>query len=143
MEHLRPLFFLLALGITPLWLHAAEPAPAGQHPLVGTWSWTLFGGTCTETFQYRKNQTVLTTSGQEVSEKKFQVVAVPDGAGFYKITETVLRHNEKPDCSGVMSEGPGEQATRFVQFSPARDKLLFCQDASLKACFGPLLRTPD
>jgi hypothetical protein len=144
MEHLRPLLLSLTLVTTSAVLHAAgEAAPAGQHPLVGTWSWTLFAGSCTETYQYRKNQTVLATSGQEVSEKKFHAMTAPDKAGFYKVTETVLRHNDKTDCSGVLSEGPGEQTTRFVQFSPQRDKLLFCQDASLKACFGPLLRIPD
>ena len=125
-------------------LHAAgEPAtPAGSHPLVGTWGWTFFDGTCTETYQYRANRTVLATSGQEVAEKMYEVAAASDAGGFFKLVETVVRQNEKTDCSGALPEGPGEQTTRYIQFSPQRDKLLICREASLKACFGPLVRIP-
>ncbi len=140
---LRALLFSALLGCTPLLQAAGEtPVPPSLHPLTGTWSWTLFGGTCTETYQYRANRTVLATSGQEVSEKKYVVASAPDAQGFYKLVETVVRQNEKADCSGVVPEGPGEQTTRFIQFSPQRDKLLICEEASLKACFGPLLRAP-
>ena len=83
---------------------------------------------------------LLGTSGQEVVEKNYEVSAMPDAQGFYKVVETVLRQNDKMDCSGALLEGPGEQSIRFVQFSPARDKLLMCQSASLATCFGPLTR---
>ncbi|MEO8023546.1 hypothetical protein [Polaromonas sp.] len=120
-------------------LHAAgEPVPA--HPLVGTWTWSLFGGSCTETWQYRSNRTMLGTSGQEVAEKTYEITTLPDAGGFYKLVETVVRQNDKKDCSGALLEGPGEQSTRFIQFSPQRDKLLVCENATLKACFGPLTR---
>jgi hypothetical protein len=126
------------LTIAPLLQAAGEPAPA--HPLVGTWTWSLFGGSCTETWQYRGNRTMLGTSGQEVAEKTYEVTPLPDTGGFYKLVETVVRQNDKKDCSGALLEGPGEQSTRFIQFSPQRDKLLVCENASLKACFGPLTR---
>ena len=83
---------------------------------------------------------LLGTGGQEVVEKNYAVSAMPDAQGFYKVVETVLRQNEKTDCSGALLEGPGEQSTRFVHFSPARDKLLICQNASMATCFGPLTR---
>lgn len=102
----------------------------------------MFGGSCTETYQYRANRTVLATSGPEVSEKKYAVAMSPDEQGFYKLVETVVRQNEKADCSGGIPEGPGEQTTRYIQFSPQKDKLLVCEQASLKACFGPLRRVP-
>ncbi len=140
---MRALLFLVALFGSTFALHAADPlTPWDSHPLTGTWSWTLFGGTCTETYQYRPNRTVLATSGQEVSEKKYEVALAPDAHGFFKLVETVMRQNEKKDCSGTVPEGPGEQTIRFIQFSPQRDKLLICEEASLKACFGPLLRSP-
>jgi hypothetical protein len=141
---LRTLFFLTSLlGIT-MAVHSASDVPAvpAGHPLTGTWSWTLFGGGCTETYQYRVNRTVLATSGQEVSEKKYEITPTPDAAGFFKLVETVIRQNEKKDCSGTLSEGPGEQTIRYIQFSPKQDKLIVCEDASLKACFGPLIRIP-
>ena len=140
MSRLRNFLFIASLTALTSPLQAAGPAPLAGHPLIGTWTWTLFGGSCTETFQYRSNRMLLGTSGQEVAEKSYEVSATPDAQGFYKVVETVLRQNDKKDCSGSSLEGPGEQSTRFVQFSPARDKLLMCQSASLGACFGPLTR---
>jgi hypothetical protein len=140
MSRLHNFLLIACLTAVTLPLQAAGPAPLAGHPLIGTWTWILFGGTCTETFQYRPNRMLLGTSGQEVVEKNYEVSAMPDAQGFYKVVETVLRQNDKMDCSGALLEGSGEQSIRFVQFSPARDKLLMCQSASLAACFGPLTR---
>ena len=140
MSRLHNFLLIACLTAVTLPLQAAGPAPLAGHPLIGTWTWILFGGTCTETFQYRPNRMLLGTSGQEVVEKNYEVSAMPDAQGFYKVVETVLRQNDKMDCSGALLEGPGEQSIRFVQFSPPRDKLLMCQSASLAACFGPLTR---
>lgn len=140
MTRFYKLLFISGLTAATSLLHAAGPAALPGHPLVGIWTWTLFGGTCTETFQYRANRVMLGTSGQEVVEKSYEVSAQPDAQGFYKLVETVVRQNDKKDCSGSVLEGPGDQNTRFIQFSPARDKLLMCESASLAACFGPLMR---
>jgi hypothetical protein len=141
MNRLRTLFLLAGLLAGTSLLHAAgESATPPGHPIVGTWTWALFGGACTETFQYRTNRTMLGTSGAEVFEKNYTIAATPDAQGFYKLVETVVRQNDKKDCSGATPEEPGEQTIRFIQFSPQRDKLLVCQAQSLKACFGPLQR---
>lgn len=138
---MRKLLFTTCLLITaPLLQAAGEPAPANIHPLTGSWSWSLFGGGCTETWHYRSNRTVLSTSGQEVAEKTYEVAKLPDTDGFYKLVETVVRQNDKKDCSGAQLAGPGEQHTRFIQFNPQRNKMLVCEKASLKACFGPVSR---
>lgn len=128
------------LMATPLLQAAGGPVPVSTHPLEGNWSWSLFGGSCTETWHYRSNRTVLSTSGQEVVEKTYEVAKLPDANGFYRLVETVVRQNDKRDCSGALLNGPGEQSTRFIQFSPLRDKMLVCEKASLKACFGPVSR---
>lgn len=127
-------------AFTPL-LQASGPAALVKHPLVGTWAWALFGGSCIETLQYRPNRLLLGTSGQEVVEKTYEVSAQPDARGFYTLIETVVRQNDKRDCSDMLHQGPGGQTTRFIQFSPAGDRLLMCESASLTACFGPLTRT--
>lgn len=140
MTRLRNFIVIASLtAVSPL-LQAAGPAALAGHPLISTWTWALFGSSSTETCQYRSNRTLLGTSGKEVTEKSYQVSAMPDAQGFYKAVDTVLRQNDKKGCSGALLEGPGEQSTRFIQFSPARDKLLMCQGASLAACFGPLTR---
>ena len=127
-KRLRTLFLTACLLSAAPLLHAAgEPAPA--HPLVGTWTWSLFGGSCTETWQYRSNRTMLGTSGQEVAEKTYEVAPLPDAGGFYKLVETVVRQNDKKDCSGALLEGPGEQSTRFIECRPQRDTLRGCEKA--------------
>lgn len=134
---------LLAVCLTALTpaLYAQGSAPAKPvHPLIGTWTWSVFAGSCTETLQYRPDGSVLATSGQEVAEKTYEIAKVPDASGFYQLVETVIRQNDKRDCSGALLQGPGDQSTRFVQFSPLADKLLICREASLKACFGPLAK---
>jgi len=85
---------------------------------------------------------MLATSAAEVSEKEYDVTAEPDARGFFKLVETVVRQNDKKDCSGAMLNGPGDQVTRYIQFSPQQDKLLVCREAALTACFGPLKRVP-
>lgn len=118
---------------------AAAPAP---HPLVGTWSWTLPGKTCTETWQYRADGRRLGTSGEEVTQGDYQVSAKPTTTGFYPLTETVTGSNGKRDCSGDLHADGDESVMRFIQFSPKQDQFIVCKAASLEACFGPLKRVP-
>jgi hypothetical protein len=122
---------------------AAKPAAAtAQHPLVGTWNWTLPGKTCTETWQYRADGRRLGTSGEEVTQGDYQVPAKPTTTGFYPLTETVTNSNGKRDCSGDLHADGDESVLRFIQFSPRQDQFIVCKAASLEACFGPLKRVP-
>lgn len=125
-------------------VQAAEPlsAPAAQHPLTGSWTWTLPGKSCTENLQYRANGTRQGSSGEEVTQSRYQVSPLPSLLGFYRLTETVTETNGKPDCPGDLHEASGEPVTRFIQFSPKKDLLIVCQEESLQACFGPLKRAP-
>lgn len=124
--------------------HAADPpkASTAAHPLSGTWSWTAFGGNCVETFQYRINNTMLSSSADAVSEWNYTVTPNANDKGFYEVVETSMRHNGKKDCSGDSVSEIGLVNIRFVQFSPARDRMLVCREPSLAACFGPLKRQP-
>ena len=121
---------------------AASTAAPAAHPLVGTWSWTLPGKTCTETWQYRADGKRLGTSGEEVTQADYQVPAKPTTTGFYPVTETVTNSNGKRDCSGDLHADGDESVIRFIQFSPKQDQLIVCKAASLEACFGPLRRVP-
>jgi hypothetical protein len=128
---------------------SARPAPAAKpvgaaatHPLVGTWSWTLPGKQCTETWQYRADGRRLGTSGEEVTQGDYQVPAKPTTTGFYPLTETVTGSNGKRDCSGDLHADGDESVIRFIQFSPKQDQFIVCKAASLEACFGPLKRVP-
>lgn len=122
---------------------ASAPATTpATHPLVGTWSWTLPGKTCTETWQYRADGKRLGTSGEEVTQSDYLVPPTPTTTGFYPLTETVTNSNGKRDCSGDLHADGDESVIRFIQFSPKQDQFIVCKTASLKACFGPLRRVP-
>ena len=115
---------------------------ASTHPLVGTWSWTLFSGKCTETLQYRADGVLLSTSGDAVTEWRYTASGAPDAQGFYKTDEISTRHNAKKDCSGDVVDEAGLDASRFIQLNPAKDRLIICKTTSLQACYGPLQRLP-
>lgn len=122
----------------------APSAATAQHPLAGRWAWTLAGKSCTETLAYSAgtNGTRQGSSGDEVTQSRYDVSAMPSLLGFYRLTETVTQSNAKPDCSGDLHDASGEPVTRFVQFSPKKDQLIVCKEESLQACFGPLKRVP-
>lgn len=131
-----------------VWLLAAcslatsHAQTANTLPLIGTWRWTLFNGTCTETLQYRADGILLSTSGEAVTEWRYTASSVPDEQGFYKLDETSLRYNTKKDCSGDVVDEAGLDARRFIQLNPAKDRMIICQSASWQACYGPLQRLP-
>jgi hypothetical protein len=123
----------------------APAAVATPHPLAGRWTWTLPDKSCTETLVYSAgnngtNGTRQGSSGEEVTQSRYDVSAMPSLLGFYRLTETVTQSNGKTDCSGDLHEATGKPVTRFVQFSPKKDLLIVCKEESLQACFGPLKR---
>lgn len=139
----RRLTALLGVAaLCPLLAQAAGESVPVAHPLVGTWSWTLFGGTCSETYHYRSNGTLLSISGEAVTEWLYSVSALPGAQGFYKVVETSTRQNSKKDCSGDVVDEAGTSNTKFIQLSPTRDRFIVCKAESLAACFGPLTRNP-
>jgi hypothetical protein len=130
-------FLLAAASLT-----ASHAQTANTQPLTGTWSWTLFNGTCTETLQYRADGVLLSTSGDAVTEWRYTASNAPDTQGFYKLDEISTRHNAKRDCSGDVVDEAGLDATKFIQLNPAKDRMIICRSASLQACYGPLQRLP-
>ena len=147
---MQKLSLLAALLCSLVSAQAAGPLPAtstpaaasAQHPITGSWSWTLPGKPCTETWQYRANGTRQGSSGEEVTQSSYEVSPMPSLLGFYRQIEIVTKTNGKRDCSGDLHEAAGEPVTRFIQFSPKRDQFIVCKAESLQACFGPFKRSP-
>jgi hypothetical protein len=109
--------------------------------LLGSWSWTLFNGQCSETLQYRSDGVLLSTSGDAVTAWRYSADAAPSAQGFYKVTETSTWYNGKKDCYGDVVDEEGLLATRYIQLNPAKDRLIVCKSASLAECYGPLKRS--
>lgn len=133
---------LAALALCLAWLtppaSAADAAPT--HPIVGTWNWQLYGGKCLETLQYRADGVMLSTSGDAVTEWRYTLGTALGAKSFYKVMETSVRQNGKKDCSGDVVDEAGTEVEKFIQLSPAKDRLLVCKTESLTACYGPLQR---
>ena len=119
---------------------ASNAQGTASHPLTGSWTWTLFSGQCQETLQYRTEGVLLSTSGEAVATWRYQVSAAPDAKGFYKVLETSVRSNDKKDCHQDTLGDDEITVTRFIQLSPAKDRLIVCKTDSLVACYGPLKR---
>lgn len=142
----KPLIFWI-LACAQGCAQAAGPAPskplaATSHPIAASWSWSLPGKSCTESLTYGADGMRSGASGEERTQASYAVSPQPGITGFYRLTEVITQSNAKGDCAGDLHEVSGEPLTRFIQFSPDRNKLLVCREDSLKACFGPLLRKP-
>ena len=133
---------LLATTLCSFPAHAADQAGVSKalHPIVSTWSWALFGGKCRETFQYRADNTMLSTSAGAATQWTYDITASPDALGFYKIVEKPVKTDGKKDCSGDVVNTDGSEVIKFIQMSPTRDRFIACKAESLDACFGPLGR---
>ena len=132
----------LALFMAASCLSASHAQTASANPVIGTWSWTLFSGKCTETLQYRLDGVLLSTSGEAVTEWRYAISSTPDTQGFFKISEISTRYNAKKDCSGDVVDEIGLDTTRYIQINPANDRLIICKTASMQACYNPLQRSP-
>lgn len=118
---------------------AAGPAVAPNHPIIGTWRFTVPDGSCAETYRFRGDGTSHVTSGEEVAETEFKVSAKPSGKGFYEWVDTIVKDNGKKDCAGQITD-VGRTTTTFIQFDAAGQRFIVCRGESHDACFGPLRR---
>ncbi len=145
---MRKIIFSVALlcsfsAVPAAELAAPTPGASAQHPLTGSWAWTLPGKSCTETLKYRADGTRLGTSGDETTQSHYEVSAMPSLLGFYRLLETTTETNGKRDCSGDLHEVSAEPVVRFLQFNPKRDQFIVCREEELRACYGPLKRVAD
>lgn len=145
---MRKLFFLITLLCNFPSLQATDLSPGtaaipAQHPLTGNWAWTLPGKPCSETLKYRADGTRTSTSGEEITQSRYEISPMPSLLGFYRLVETITESNSKRDCSGDLHEASGEPVIRFIQFNPKRDQFIVCREEELKACFGPLKRSNE
>jgi hypothetical protein len=147
-------FFRFFIGFVLTAFAALAPAQApvvsAVHPLLGAWRSTVMAApsagksvACTETMDYRANHIRLATSGAEIRRATYDMSAEPSADGFYRLAQTILESNGKPDCAGDLHSKSDNTLLRFIQFSPPKDQFIVCQSASLASCFGPFRRQAD
>jgi hypothetical protein len=132
-------------GILALALVLASPVATAQervapnHPLIGTWRFTVPDGSCAETYRFRPDGTSVVTSGEEVAETEFTIAPNPSAKGFYEWVDTIVKDNGKKDCMGEITD-VGRKTTTYVQFDASAQRFIVCRAESHDACFGPLRR---
>lgn len=149
-------FLVTVLGVFTALATAQTTAMPASHPLLGAWRSTVMlapaavapseatsagkAVACTETMDFRANHIRLATSGPEVTRATYDVSTKPSADKFYRLAQTILEANDKPDCAGDLHSKTDDTLVRFIQFSPQKDQFIVCQTASLAACFGPYRR---
>jgi len=119
----------------------ADAAIPPDHPLLGSWTWTVPTNGCTERYSYRANGTMLATSGEQVVQTTYRVSFRPSAKEFYRIDEKVSTDNAKQDCTDQPPhDTTGEQNTIYARFDRTGNAMVMCRDESMNACFGPLRR---
>ena len=130
---------LAALLVLAAPVAGAQEAVAANHPIVGTWRFTVPDGSCAETYRFRADGTSVVTSGEEIAETEFRITAKPSRKGFYEWVDTIVKDNGKKDCAGQITD-VGRKTTTYIQFDPQGQRFIVCQSESHEACFGPLRR---
>lgn len=130
--------FSVALGLVGT-VAASATSLYAAHPLVGTWRFDVPDTGCAEIYRFRADGTSIVTSGSEVAESEFKVSATPSSRGFYTWTDTIVKDNGKPDCSGQIT-GVGRKTTNYIRFDRSGQRFIVCRREDLRACFGPLQR---
>lgn len=130
---------IAALGLAALVSVTAAAPLRADHPIVGIWRLQLPEERCVETYRIRADGTALVTSAEEVAETAFEIADRPDGDGFYRAVNRIVKDNGKPDCSGHVTQ-PGQTIDTFILFHPSGDQFLMCQRADTRSCIGPLVR---
>ena len=130
--------FVLAAALIVIAPAYGQKPLAANHPLLGTWKFTVPGGLCSEIYTFRADGTRQFTSAEEVGESVFVLSEAPSDRGFYGFTDTVTKTNGKIDCSGGKTP-IGDRVTLFIRFHPRNlDEFIMCRDESLAQCFGPI-----
>ena len=137
--HMRTALLAFALLGISATASAQATAPFANHPIVGTWRFTLPDGSCAETYRIRADGTSLVTSAEEVAESVFEISQKPSQKGFYTWVDTIVKDNGKKDCAGQITD-VGRKTTNYIRFDPSEQRFIVCRAESLEACFGPLRR---
>lgn len=117
----------------------AAPALRQDHPIIGTWQFTLPDGSCHEIYRMHEDGSSIVTSAQEVAEAAFVIEDQPDSDGFYKQVDTIIKDNGKRDCGGAVST-VGQRSTNYILFHHSGNMFLSCAERDLRRCIGPFVR---
>jgi hypothetical protein len=129
----------IVVALACLVIVPAQAAPPADHPILGTWTLTPANQTCTETYFFKADGTMLVTSAEEVAESDYVISDEPSDSGFYRYTDKIIKDNGKKDCAGNVTQ-PGEGSLNFIAFHQSGEMFVMCREESLEHCLGPFRR---
>lgn len=115
----------------------AEP-PGSSNAMVGTWILAVPETGCRETWEFRADGTTHNQSGSEESTSKYEFAELPDVGGSFVLTDTIVRTNGKPDCSGSLTP-VGDRAVLYL-LPITTGGYMLCVTMSGSACIGSMFR---
>jgi hypothetical protein len=131
----RPVLLAMAMLVG----EAVAGPPVPDHPILGTWTFTIPDGHCSETYEFRADGSLLTSSGEARSERVYEITAWPKPNGFYRLVDKVIRENGKLGYVGDPTE-PSVSAIILIRFSPSGNNFVACETEPPDNCVGPLQR---
>jgi hypothetical protein len=108
-------------------------------PILGTWTFTVPGRHCSETDEFRTNGTMLSSSSKARPERAYEITALPNAQGFYRLIDRVIQKTGRLDSFGEPT-APGVSVIIFIRFSPAATSFEACEAGPPHNCIGPLQR---
>lgn len=111
-----------------------------SNPLVGVWTWTRDINKCMETYTYKADGTLHVVSGEEISDSQYELSMLPTAAGFYVLTDKIIKDFGGRDCADDETNSTGDQATNYIYLNPEGNMYYSCKDEGPEKCFGPLIR---
>jgi hypothetical protein len=120
-------------GYRPLYGHPR--LPPSTHPLIGSWKVSAADGTCVESDTYGSDGRGNSKSGDEELVSEFDISVAPSEKGYYRLSDTIIQSNGKPDCTG-RSTAVGDAALAFIQFSEDRKSYSMCWSEDKSSCFA-------
>lgn len=141
MRSMKASLAILAAGVASVALAQTptrNPLPP-DHPLIGTWKFTLPNSGCVEIYDIRADGTMHVKSADQELDSEFDFSAAISGNGFYKWVDKVTRDNGKPDCNGARGAA-GQVTTSYVRFHRTGRRFILCRKEDLDTCFGPFVQ---
>lgn len=127
------------MKLTAILLAAMVPASPidtwqDERNFIGSWIWSPTA-TCSETYTFKDNGTLVIKSGAEVTEHTYKFSHNPIQPGFSKLEFTTIKDNLSEDCAGHNKDDTGRVSVMYLRTTTDGNQLLNCQKANGKNCW--------
>jgi hypothetical protein len=130
-------FLLLGASLCSAVQVCSARPPMDGHPILGTWD-IPFSETCHEIWTFRLDGTTHNASGGEESTSEYEITDLPNTAGYYVLSDTIIETNGKPDCRGARVPA-GDHAVVFLLPTP-KGGFMLCYEETPASCLYEMFR---